>query len=658
GLARTDSVVYDAADRVVESHASAPAVPRPIGHAAYLASQPDTSPAERVTVLTDHDAEGHVTRVRRFSVPDLAGIDTLATRWGYDALGRALWEEAGDGARDSTWYDAAGNAVRTRNRLGQVVTMVYDAANRLTERRVPAVSYALEVDTASVAGGTPDVWFFPRFVDDAGGNLTVVNNTAPRGFTLPGDTARFTWDQLGRLRTARNRDAWIDRRWNLDGTLRADTLRIRTWAGRDSTTHVYGLTYTYDREGRRKTLTHPSQLNPGYPGAWTVSLAYDSITGGLASVEDGYHLSSWTYDAEGRVWETNTAGLVESFAYDAEGRLAQRGDLLPGTAMLHQDVFGYDDRGKTIRVVTLGDSIRNSYSGLGALTRSYTDRLFGETDPEELYTADALGNVTRAVTFHKVETDFQPTIDERVSLYDDAGRLVTAGPTRNAGTELYDPEITRYDAAGNRVYFASLRDGITGTSGNPTGLLERTRNYYDAEGRLRVVDRRTCMYERTTCHPAPAESRATFEEYRYDPLGRRILTRTDQSWACSANCFDGVTRTVWDGDRVLHEIRAPAAAPEQDNGWAPGTERFKRLYGRVAYTFGAGLDQPLVIYRAYYDTLFTTPGFEGTPGHTVVLLPRTTWRGDYDMGLFANVGPTHSLATGVPAWCREVPLEP
>jgi hypothetical protein len=39
--------------------------------------------------------------------------------------------------------------------------------------------------------------------------------------------------------------------------------------------------------------------------------------------------------------------------------------------------------------------------------------------------------------------------------------------------------------------------------------------------------------------------------------------------ACYNGCIRGVTRTVWDGDQVLAEIRAPWTAPEQDLGPLP-----------------------------------------------------------------------------------------
>jgi len=61
-----------------------------------------------------------------------------------------------------------------------------------------------------------------------------------------------------------------------------------------------------------------------------------------------------------------------------------------------------------------------------------------------------------------------------------------------------------------------------------------------------------------------------------------------------------VERTVWDGDQVLMEIRAPSdpgipgvSNPESDTGGG-GDQRF---YGRVAYVHAGGIDQPLELVR-------------------------------------------------------------
>jgi hypothetical protein len=73
-----------------------------------------------------------------------------------------------------------------------------------------------------------------------------------------------------------------------------------------------------------------------------------------------------------------------------------------------------------------------------------------------------------------------------------------------------------------------------------------------------------------------------WEEYRYDPLGRRVLvrTRTDgnlcnvDSWTCTGS----ITRFIWAGDQILWELRAPGNGGTYAN-WRPPTAAGTRTVG-------------------------------------------------------------------------------
>lgn len=113
---------------------------------------------------------------------------------------------------------------------------------------------------------------------------------------------------------------------------------------------------------------------------------------------------------------------------------------------------------------------------------------------------------------------------------------------------------------------------------------------------------------------------ATFEEYRYDALGRRVLVRA-RRWCenddFAAMCrLDKVRRIVWDGDRELYEIQMPGDSGstylENDNQQVvlPSTTEGgsyrvdpNPYYGRVAYSHGLALDAPASIVRMGYGDL-------------------------------------------------------
>lgn len=84
----------------------------------------------------------------RWSVDDPNNIQQIKTSWRYDLAGRRVKEiDAADKA-DSTVYDEAGNPTSwmSRRYVGldsgvPPVQMVYDEANRLKYRTIPAYQY-------------------------------------------------------------------------------------------------------------------------------------------------------------------------------------------------------------------------------------------------------------------------------------------------------------------------------------------------------------------------------------------------------------------------------------------------------------------------------------------------------------------------------------
>jgi RHS repeat-associated protein len=123
------------------------------------------------------------------------------------------------------------------------------------------------------------------------------------------------------------------------------------------------------------------------------------------------------------------------------------------------------------------------------------------------------------------------------------------------------------------------------------------------------------------------------ETYRYDALGRRVWMQMLRDTALnncqdhdrSSGCRNEVTRTVWDGDQIVYELRAPADTitnlGENDN--ASGVYN-----GRVGYTNVPallGLDQPLDLFKS-----------------STVVIPYTDWRGRFDKGTCPAI-----LCTGI-----------
>jgi RHS repeat-associated protein len=165
-------------------------------------------------------------------------------------------------------------------------------------------------------------------------------------------------------------------------------------------------------------------------------------------------------------------------------------------------------------------------------------------------------------------------------------------------------------------------------------------HYYDAENRLRVVDKRACVLNLTDPQNPKCDTTAepsyplkgAFEEYRYDPLGRRIWLRSRSDSTCNQNCFNTVQRFVWDGAQLLYEMRYPghtgatSAALERDT---VTLDTISASYGRVGYTHGLGIDQPLSVIRVGY-------GGRGHWNDPFVVVPHANWRALFDVGSFES----------------------
>ncbi|HEX8829952.1 MAG TPA: hypothetical protein VF705_02245, partial [Longimicrobium sp.] len=581
---------YDAGGRVFQTVAIGPATE----YTNALTGGIVPIPEQRLWVHSYLDAEGRPDSIARWQSPDSTAIGRIVTRWRYDALGRAVQEIApdatpatlADNPRDSTIFDAAGNAVAVRSRRGLWSRMEYDALNRLEARSTDAATYGAR--SVTIPTSNPRVLAFPLFGQDAEGNFTGAAFTGSAGVTIRGDTARFEYDEAGNMKAAINQDAVVRREYNPNGTLRIETQRIRTYAGLDTTSHVYRLEYAYDLNGRRKALTHPQVF-----GAGQTTYGYDTISGALAQVSHpAIGAFSYHYDVAGRLDERRRGAVVESFHYDSLGRLEHRSETSGGT-LKHDDHLTYHDTtGKLVAVAAKDGSANLAYTGMGALAYSdETDRVGRGVRKVEEYSLDALGNQYRSSLWSV--TLANPTVPESegtLRLYQPGtGRLVR---TESTPVPTVANDEGYFDPAGNRVFSVANRTVRTPYrlyaemmyhDRVPAASTELAAYYYGADDRLRVVDRRGCLtFEsrmgRQACdqqYEPTFEQKSAFEEYRYDALGRRVLVRTRQEYACTTNCFNQLRRAIWDGDQLLYEIAAlgaSGASPtlmERDTGQAP-----------------------------------------------------------------------------------------
>jgi RHS repeat-associated protein len=624
---------YDLADRAIRTYTS--------GTSAALASDNANE------TLMAYDREGGRESVRLHSAgANNAGI-WVQRRWTYDQLGRMRTEGVEQDSHAGTWlydesrYDEAGNVTTRIARTGAVTTMTYDALNRVASRTMPSLSATNPGLGLTSAPASAQV--DPAVKDPA------------YAYTVPADVATFTYDPVtGALLDANNAWAKVHRTYFANGQLKTETQRLRTWAG-DTTdasyTHPYGLTFAYDRNGRRLSLQYPTAF-----GSLTAAYEYDRVTGELTTVTDlqGKQIQLG-YDYRGslvqRLFPSPTgAGQVfaERFHFTDDGDLDLWGLRAPGSTRdsARNQTFTYDARGKQLTLydslVTNGGQEAAVYDGLGQLLQS-TSRVNG-TYSTSVYTLDGIGNVlsttgSDATVFDGANSTassgsrggytYDPVTGRRIVSYD----ATTSGDTTGGN---HRPFITRYDAAGNAWWYGRfVFDG--------TLTQNERRSYYAADNVLMAADARTWDTPHTVT-TALSFSRAV-EEYRYDALGRRVLVLATR--ACDGmvehtavvvprvDCLTStIRRTVWDGAAELGEIQMPAGAGvdvERDSLGAEVVNNSSQtpwnlypFYGRVAYVYApGGIDRPLAVTRFNYSTLQSagTGSWRSTAAPTFTLYP-------------------------------------
>ncbi|MEU3087122.1 putative T7SS-secreted protein [Streptomyces massasporeus] len=473
------------------------------------------------TTQIQRDALGHARRV----TDPTGGVTCLE----WDPDGNLVRRETPNGTTESWTYDGEGNRLTHTDPIGGVFRFEYthfdlvaartqpnggryefgyDAALRLTQVTNPqGARWTYEYDAAGRMVAETD--FDGRtliYRYDAAGQLTSRTDSL-------GHVISFERDQLGQVI---RKDA--DGKVTTYGYDRAG--RLLQASGPDSE-----LLYMYDRLGRVK-----SELVDGR----AMSYAYNAVGRRTRRNTPTGHVTTYTYNVNGRPERLTAGGSPVVFTHDAAGRETARvfadfADPLTVTS-------AWDEAGRlSASHLTAGGRTLNSrtysYRPDGHLSSS-SDLLSGT----RVFDLDAVGQVTavRAEGW-----------TERYA-YDASGNLTAASwPASHPGSE----------ATGPRTY--------AGTAIIRAGAV---RFEHDAIGRITLRQKtRLSRKPDTWRYEWDAESRLTSVitpdgtrwRYRYDPLGRRVAK---QRLADGENVAEEI-RFAWDGmtlcEQTVHRPDLP-----------------------------------------------------------------------------------------------------
>jgi RHS repeat-associated protein len=509
-----------------------------------------------------HDAHGNLTE---FTEPHGA-----TWRYVYDALGRLLEEMDPLGAKTRYAYSVGGDLSAVYDAAGGVTRYTYDGEGQLTQIVDPNGGI-----TAMIWGG------YHKLCERRDAN---------------GNAVRLCYDVEGKLVVVRNgRDDEHRFEYDSSGRLIGET-----------TTDDRVLLYKNDALGRLIRVTN---------GLGQKTLFTYDVAGQLIARElpDG-STEEMEYDARGELVAARWPGGQVRFERDALGRIVREAqivdeeehsvevtyDIVGGrrgrhTSLRHTETVERDASGARCRTVLNGDQVIEH--GRDLLGREVVRGLPGGGRIESLF--DPMGRLSRrralrSTAHHPMGRDEPAWLGQREGgvaaekayRYDRDGELIEAWDRQHGRTEYqYDPvgqlvamvpekarsEMFCHDAAGN--IFESGAAAPTREYGKGNRLVRRGNTIYawDGEGHLveKVVKDSATGRTQRFCYrwngagllEALTAPDGTLVEFTYDPFARRLSKRVSRRVGGAGNPVPvAVTRFVWDGDVLVHEIRRTALA--------------------------------------------------------------------------------------------------
>ena len=449
-----------------------------------------TDPLGRVTTMA------YDVRDRKVSQKDPLG---RVSQWSYDAVGNTLAITRPDGGVTSNTFDSMNQLLTTTDPKGETTTNAYDTASRLvsvTDARGNAYRYGYDFLNRKTAFSYPDSSFEGWSYDPAG-NLSLYQ-------ARNGQTESFTYDVRNRQLTGDWSDSTLGVTSTYDAASRvltrsdsASTLRYTYDAANEELSEsqaISGLrfpksvSYTYDADGNRASLTYPDGIAIGY--------TYTSRNQ-LASVKT--HVT-YTYDLAGnRVNKSLADGTTATYTYDADNELLTLTNQL-GNSILANYSYSYN---------MVGDRLsRQETLPAGSTNQSYS------YDPIDQVTAVNYGSKTQAFD------------------YDAVGNRVTSSDSLLGSTAYTANGENEYSAVGGAVY---SYDGNGNLTNNGTATYQ-----YDSKNRLlkaaSASDSETILYDAAN-RPVTRTINGTRTYYIYD--GWNLIAEYASSGAQAEQYING-----------------------------------------------------------------------------------------------------------------------
>jgi RHS repeat-associated protein len=373
----------------------------------------------------DHDAQNRVKEV----------IDAASghTKYTYDLKGHLRFLTDARAKTTEFQYNGRGLVDKTTNALGQSRIFTYDFAGNLR--------------FANDAKGQKVEFVY----DDVDQLITKILRNASNAVT---DTVSFGYDDLGSLETASDSDSSLT--FTPDPLGRIDSVEA---SGPLPATTV---SYTYDKNGNRTTMTDPQGFETVYD--------YDALNR-LITLTSHQGVFTFGYDdASRRNSLTYPNGVTASYNYDDGNQLTALHLLDSAMSLLSKYDYTYDDVGNRDTRTTLDGLTSYTYDSLDQLTDAIgPDPANPALTATESYDYDAAGNRTSShLATGQVYDNANRLLEDSqfAYTYDLNGNLSTKQDKVTSSLTTYDWDVEdrlvavhtptqtvlfRYDALGRRT---------------------------------------------------------------------------------------------------------------------------------------------------------------------------------------------------------------
>ncbi len=418
-----------------------------------------------------YDARG-----RKTVKTDIAGLESLATRYEYDMAGQMVLKTDRKGRTTNYEYDHLGRLILVRNNAsvpGNETHYSYDARGNLlslTDAEGQTTRFEHDGNNRLIREIRP-MGRETRYSYDAAGNPI-------EQVDAKGQKAEYVYDDAGRL------------------------IEIQYFASSSAITPAKTVVFTYDPNGNLKSYDDGTTS-----GVFDYDLAGHKISETVDYGDFSLTYSYSYYKNGAKKSLTYPDGTVVEYAYDSSNKL--QAVRIPGVGDISVSEYQWM-RPKTVRLPGGGEK-SYIYDPLMRVKQITANDPAGNPVMNYQYSYDRMDNITTKATDHgnydydydamnRLATADNPVLDDEAFTYDSVGNRLTSATSSgtwdyNDNNELqgFDNTTFQYDANGNTL--AKIQNGVG-------------QHYiYNLEDRLERVE---------------DDSGNTIASYYYDPFGRRL----------------------------------------------------------------------------------------------------------------------------------------